>query len=506
MSTPDPPADPPSGGVPTGGVPTGGVSTTASFSTSTGQVTAPIPATPSGRSRSQTLFGDDGPVRRFIKRWGFPLFILLIVIWGRKVLLPFVFAALIAYILAPVVRAMSERKDATRRMPRGLAIIICYLVFIGLVVGFMFLLVPRLSRDVTRLGKEVPGLYQRIDKEWTPEIARWLEQRFPSLAGVKTLPPEPAIVPDVPLPPRTALTLTPLPDGRYAVGLSENGVDLQPLPDGGYLLRANEKPPEPESLEDKLREFVKKGVGALQSKLDELVQLGQSLLVGFIRGIFLFFFTLMIGAFILIDMEKVHSFLRSLFPQNVRDDYDVISAGIDRGLSGVIRGQLLICLVNGVLTYIGLLIFGVKYSLILGVVAALLTLIPIFGSILSSVPIVIVALVSGDSGVDVIRGLAIGLWIIGIHFIEANVLNPKIIGTAAKIHPVFIIFSLFLGEHSYGLVGALLAVPVLSAIQVVFIYLYRKTWKDQPRRVGEKTGPINPISGRGDTGPLPPMR
>src|SRR6185436_18360557 len=128
-------------------------------------------------------------------------------------------------------------------------------------------------------------------------------------------------------------------------------------------------------------------------------------ITGFIKGIFFFFFTLMIGAFILIDLEKVHGFLRGLFPPNVREDYDVIIAGMDRGLSGVIRGQLLICLINGILTYIGLLIFGVKYSLILGVVAAMLTLIPVFGSILSSVPIVIVALVSGDSGIDVIRGL-----------------------------------------------------------------------------------------------------
>lgn len=490
---------------------------------STGQVTGPIggpstgglpplpggvPPVPPGRSRSTTLFGDDGPIRRFLKRWGFPLFILLIVFWGRSVLLPFVFAALIAYILAPIVRWMSERPNGTRRMPRGLAIVICYLVFLGLVVGFMFLLVPRLSRDVARLGKQAPGLYKKINEEWTPEIARWLEVRFPSLAGVKTAPDEPVVVPDVPLPPGTAFTMTPLPDGRFAVQLAPNGLDLKPQPDGAYHLVANEQPTEPLTLEDKLRAFVQKGMVGLQSKLDDVVRLGQSLLVGFVRGIFLFFFTLMIGAFILIDMEKVHSFLRSLFPQNVRDDYDVIIAGIDRGLSGVIRGQLLICLVNGILTYIGLLIFGVNYSLILGVVAALLTLIPIFGSILSSVPIVIVALVSGQDGVDIIRGLAIGLWIIGIHFIEANVLNPKIIGTAAKIHPVFIIFSLFLGEHSYGLVGALLAVPVLSAIQVVFIYLYKKTWKDQPRRQGEKTGPINPIAaaGRGDTGPIAPPR
>ena len=64
-------------------------------------------------------------------------------------------------------------------------------------------------------------------------------------------------------------------------------------------------------------------------------------------------------------------------------------------------------------------------------------------------------------------------WIVGIHFIEANFLNPKIIGTAAKIHPVLVIFSLVPGEQSYGLVGALFAVPVASMIQTIFVY-YRK--------------------------------
>jgi predicted PurR-regulated permease PerM len=225
-------------------------------------------------------------------------------------------------------------------------------------------------------------------------------------------------------------------------------------------------------------------VFGLQSRLNDVARVLQDVIAGFIKGIFGFFFTLMIGAFILIDVEKVHAFLRSLFPSDMREDYDVIISGIDQGLSGVIRGQLVICLINAVLTYIGLLVFGVKYKLILAIVAGLMSLIPIFGSILSSVPIVIVALVSGDQGIDVIRGVAILLWIIGIHLIEANILNPKIIGTAAKIHPVLVIFALFLGEYSYGLVGALLAVPILSAIQVVFMYLYRKRWKEA------RSGPV----------------
>jgi predicted PurR-regulated permease PerM len=444
----------------------------------TGQVTQPLPV-PAGRARSQTWFGEGGPLRRFTARWGFPLFAVLVAFLGREVLLPFVFASLIAYILTPVVHRMADRPDGGLRMPRGLAIVICYVAFISLVAGFLFLLVPRLSHDVARLGKEAPRLYDRINNEWTPEVARWLEGRFPSLSDKPAADDAPA--PDPTLPPGTVFVATTLTDGRLALQLAPGGVDLHLAPDGSYRLQALEAHAEPATLEDKLRTFVKKSLVGLQSKLNDVVRMGQALIAGFIRGIFLFFFTLMIGAFLLIDLEKVHAFLRNLFPANVRDDYDVIVAGIDRGLSGVIRGQLLICLINGALTYVGLLVFGVKYGLILAVVAALMSLVPIFGSILSSVPIVIVALVSGDEGIDIVRGVAMTLWIIGIHFIEANLLNPKIIGTAAKIHPVLVIFSLFLGEHTYGLVGALLAVPVLSATSVIFMYFYKKTWKDAPR-------------------------
>jgi predicted PurR-regulated permease PerM len=272
--------------------------------------------------------------------------------------------------------------------------------------------------------------------------------------------------------------VTPLPDSTFAVQVPPSGMLIKPEAGGGYRLVPAEQPAEPQSLEEKLRGYLAKGMAGLQSQADDVVRFGQALVGSVVKGIFTFFLVLMIGAFILIDMEKVHAFLRSLFPPNVRDDYDVIIAGIDRGLSGVIRGQLLICLINGILTYIGLLIFDVKYSLILAFVAALMSLIPIFGSILSTFPIVLAALVSGEQGLDVVRAVAMVAWIIGIHFIEANFLNPKIIGTAAKIHPVLVIFSLILGEKSYGLIGALFAVPVLSIISVVFMFFYRRSWRE----------------------------
>jgi predicted PurR-regulated permease PerM len=471
------PDEPPSSGVP--------------VQPSSGPHSGPLAA----RTRTQTLLGADGAIGKFFRRWALLLFCVFVLWLGRSVLLPFVFAGLIAYILAPIVKWMADRRDGTHRMPRGLAIIVCYLVFIAGVAGFMFLLVPRLSNDVARIGQEAPAMYKRINTEWTPQLAAWLSHRFPSLADVKPAPETEGVVADVPTPPRTAVVGTPLPDGTTAYALPANGIDVKLLPDGSFHIQAVDAAPAPLTLEDKIRAAVKKGVVGLQAQANDVLRFGQTLVTGAIRGIFLFFFTLMIGAFLLIDVEKVQGFLRSLVPADRRGDYDVIMEGIDRGLSGVIRGQLLICLINSMLTYVGLLVFGVKYTLILAVVAGTMSLIPIFGSILSSVPIVVVALVSGDAGLDVVRALAMLMWIIGVHFIEANLLNPKIMGTAAKIHPVLVIFALFLGEASYGLVGALLAVPVLSAVAVMFTFVYKKTWKS----------PLTAVAAAAPA-PLPPTR
>ena len=62
-------------------------------------------------------------------------------------------------------------------------------------------------------------------------------------------------------------------------------------------------------------------------------------------------------------------------------------------------------------------------------------------------------------------------WILVIHFIEGNFLNPKIMGTAAHIHPVLIVFALVTGEHTAGIPGALLAVPIFSILQTLFLFL-----------------------------------
>ena len=432
------------------------------------------------RSSRASAWAPGGWGRRTAKLWGFLAFCLLVLFLARHVVLPFIFALLVAYIFAPVVNRMSRSKDGRKRMPRGLAIIICYILLLAAIGTFMLALLPRIYKDLSRLGKEAPSMYQRINDEWVPELAAWLETRFPTLKPPPQEKVETPVVADVPLPPGTTFIMTPLPDGRMAIQLQPSGVEITQRSGGGITLAPREDTPEPVRLEDRLRNLAKNALGGMQSELGDVFRLGQVIITKVIKSIFTFFLILMIAAFIMLDLGKIHGFARGLIPAGYRTDYDVIVAGIDRGLSGVIRGQLVICLINGILTYIGLMVFDVKYQLILAVIAALMSLIPIFGALLSTVPIVLAALVSAEVGIDVARAIFITLWIIGIHFIEANLLNPKIIGTAAKIHPVLVIFALVLGEHSYGLVGALLAVPVASIVQVFFLYFRKKAWRGEP--------------------------
>ena len=187
-----------------------------------------------------------------------------------------------------------------------------------------------------------------------------------------------------------------------------------------------------------------------ENELRGIIAFGQRFVGVVIKGFAWFILTFMVAAYLLIDVERVMAFLRSLVPPQHRYALDELLREIDRGLSGIIRGQLIICVVNALLTTVGLLLFRVKYAVLLGMLAGTFSFIPVFGSILSSVPIVAVALASGAAAASRCRpGLGMLGWIVGIHLLEANLLNPKIIGTAAKMHPVVVVFALH-GRRGVG--------------------------------------------------------
>jgi predicted PurR-regulated permease PerM len=412
--------------------------------------------------------------RQFAKLWGFALFCVLVVYIFREVALPFLFAILVAYILAPLVARMSKLRIGARGLPRWVAVIILYVFILSGLGFFIGYFVPKLSGDFARLFREAPGLFAKVNKDWLPRAGAWIDTHF----APEEVDPDDDVTPrlEEPQAPR-AILVEPLAEGRYRINLDAVNIEVRPLENGKFLIA----PPAAEIIdpggagkwERSIKQWLATRLKSTEGESRRVLEYGQKFIGGVVFGIGRLFLVLMVAAFILIDLERVQGFLRSLVPERYQGDYDRIYVGIDRGLSGVIRGQLVICIINGVLTYVGLWLFRVKYPLLLGGIAATMSLIPIFGSILSSVPIVAVALISSGT-FDIKKGFMVLGWIILIHLFEANLFNPKIMGNAAKIHPVLVVFALIAGEHSYGLVGALFAVPVASIIQTIFVYYRRR--------------------------------
>ncbi|HLM74704.1 MAG TPA: AI-2E family transporter, partial [Polyangiaceae bacterium] len=287
--------------------------------------------------------------------------------------------------------------------------------------------------------------------------------------------PTPAPGPDV-IEPRDApevvdnapLRVSPRPDGSLDLHMP-TGVQITEVRDGVYQIQPIEPKGAPSSAV-MLRQGFDKALSYLRENTVTLLRIGQQIIGAISYGIFTLFMTLMLGGYIMLTQEKIINFFRDLVHPASRDSFDRFLRSLDRGLSGVVRGQLLICLVNGVLSAIGFWLFGLKYWPILAVVAGVMSIIPIFGSILSTIPAVAIGLTQS-------MGTAVGVlvWIVGIHQLEANFLNPKIIGDSAKIHPVLVVFSLLVGEHFFQIKGALFAVPCLSIAQTIFLHFREST-------------------------------
>ena len=421
----------------------------------------------------------EGGVGRFLKLWGLVLALVLVAYVFRDILVPFVLAILLVYLLAPAVRWLAGLRVGGMQMPRGAAVLVCYVVLLSSMAVFFAAFLPRLAEDLGRLGAEAPKLWSKLHDEWTPMAADWIEENFDTEETLEELGPVVDMEPlgDLPVPPGTVATLTPLASGDFAVAVPADGVVLVPLDGGGMVLRPG-KAVEPTSMTEELRGKLMDFVTGLEDEVTAVAAAGQAFLGTLLAAVLQLFLVLMIAGFMLVDLGKVHAFVRSVVPERYRPDYDSIAAGIDRGLGGVIRGQLLVCLINGVFIWVGLVIFDVKYSLLLAVLAAVLTVIPIFGSIMSAIPTVLVALVS--DGFDLTKGVMVLGWILLVNFVEGNILGPRVMGSAARMHPVLVIFALLAGQQTAGLVGAVLAVPVASVAQTIFLYFRDHVRGGQP--------------------------
>ncbi len=125
------------------------------------------------------------------------------------------------------------------------------------------------------------------------------------------------------------------------------------------------------------------------------------------------------------------------------------------------QGQLILGCIVGVLLYLGLTILGVKYALLLGVLAAVFELIPVFGQILSGIPAIVIAFSTGGL---TMAFLTFGLYMIVQQF-EAHLIYPIVVKKIVGVPPLLVILALLVGFRLFGFLGVLLSVPIAGAIQ-----------------------------------------
>lgn len=162
-----------------------------------------------------------------------------------------------------------------------------------------------------------------------------------------------------------------------------------------------------------------------------------------------------LAALFISDLPRIRHFGLRLIPHSARPGTILFLRDIDRVLGGFVRGQLAIAAAMAVLATILLLILGVPYALLLGILAAVINIVPIIGAFIALAPVAFVAFFTVGS-VKMIIGTAI---LFVIFQVQQQILNPLIVSRTVGVTPLLLFLALLLGSEAYGFIGALLAIP-----------------------------------------------
>jgi predicted PurR-regulated permease PerM len=175
--------------------------------------------------------------------------------------------------------------------------------------------------------------------------------------------------------------------------------------------------------------------------------------------------TPVVAFYLLLDWDHFTARIDSLLPRSHAPVIRRLAGEIDAVLAGFVRGQSTVCLLLGLFYALALMLVGLPYGFLIGIVAGFLSFIPYVGSFVGGVMSIGVALFTfWDEPLWILAVAAI--FALG-QFVEGNVLSPNLIGRSVRLHPVWLIFALSVFGSLFGFVGMLVAVPVAAALGVL---------------------------------------
>ena len=297
-----------------------------------------------------------------------------------------------------------------RGVPRGLAILLLYLAVFAFVGGLGVVLANPISTQVSHLERDVPHFIQTANRDLAT-LQRWLDR---------------------------------------------HGIHVQIQHQGQTALQT-------------LQHNILKRSSAI-------VSFSRDLLTQIVTTSFDLVLTFVLSIYLLVYGDEIARLVRRIMPPGdgtPEDDYPLL---IQRAVFGYVRGQFLFSLIMGASATVALWIFGVvgifpdgeRYAIFFGAFYGLMEFIPYIGPIIGPLPAVLVALF-----VHPISAVWVILLFVGLQQLEGHFVAPQVFRISLRINPILVILALLIGYQLYGIVGALLALPVSAVIRQTVLYLRR---------------------------------
>ena len=206
-------------------------------------------------------------------------------------------------------------------------------------------------------------------------------------------------------------------------------------------------------------------------------------------GIFDVFVSIIVSVYILLQRTTIMKFLRrfarALFKKNTYEAVNKYFTKANEVFFTFISSQLLDAVIVGILTTVAMLIIKVKYAPLIGFTIGLFNMIPYIGAIVAVAIGILITFITGGFG----KALAMAIVVIILQQIDANIINPKIIGVSLEVSPLLVIFSVTVGGAYFGILGMFLGVPIAVVIKTVLTdWIDNKNkFRDEQEKMAEKS-------------------
>lgn len=296
------------------------------------------------------------------------------------------------------------------RLPRTLAVILVYLTFFTMLLALGFALAGPIGDQATTFANDVPGL---------------IDDTSASLDDVQTF-------------------------------FDDKGINVQIKGQTDSALAS-------------LQDSIVSGSG-------EIVSITGELLRRLVELSFYVILVIVLSVYMLIYAPRIGTLVRSVMPPGDGTPEDDFPTRVQRAVVGYVRGQLLFSVIMGTTAGVALWLFGVvgifpdgsTYAPAFGLFFGLMELVPYVGPVLGALPPILVALVQ-----DPLTALWVALLFLALQQLEGHVIAPNVFGHALRLNPLLVILALLLGGEFYGLIGALIALPIAAILRETVVYLNR---------------------------------